>query len=100
MSELEQYQGQPAEGYRPLAHWGKVEALSREELEAWKRSPVTRLESRVITAIADLERQLAEAQGKLKEMERFTYDLHRQSGHPDPACLRCLFHAKLKGESE
>ena len=60
MSKREQYQGQPAEGFKPLAEWGRVEALSSEELEAWKRSPVERLESRVIATLADLERQLAE----------------------------------------
>ena len=50
--------------------------------------------------IIDLERQLAEAQGKLAYMERLTYDLHRQNGHPDPACLRCGFYDVLKKGNE
>jgi len=55
MNKREQYQGQPAEGFKPLEEWGGVEALSDEELEAWRRSPVTSLESRVIATVARLQ---------------------------------------------
>ena len=41
-----------------------------------------------------------EAQGKLEELERLTYDLHQRSGHPDSACLRCQFYAILRGTEE
>ncbi len=41
-----------------------------------------------------------EAQGKLKELTRLTYDLHQRSGHPDPACLRCQFYRILSKEGE
>ena len=68
MSEQEQYQGKPAEGYKPLAEWGPVDVLSSEEIEAWKRSPVARLESRVIATVASLERQLAEAQATIARL--------------------------------
>ncbi len=47
----------------------------------------------------DLERQLAKSQGKLQEMRGRTYDLHRQSGHPDAACLRCQLHDIIIDES-
>ncbi|KKL70014.1 hypothetical protein LCGC14_2109110 [marine sediment metagenome] len=57
----EQPQVQPAEGFKPLAEWGEIEALSSEEIEAWKRSPVTRLESRVIATVARLQEQVKEA---------------------------------------
>lgn len=40
-----------------------------------------------------------EAQGKLQEMKRLTYDLHRRSGHPDDACLRCQLHDIIIDES-
>ncbi|KKN21872.1 hypothetical protein LCGC14_0921010 [marine sediment metagenome] len=63
----EQPQVQPAEGFKPLAEWGEIEALSSEELEAWKRSPVTRLESRVIATIARLQEQVKEAEERLSE---------------------------------
>ncbi|KKL09188.1 hypothetical protein LCGC14_2568350 [marine sediment metagenome] len=43
---------------------------------------------------------LAEAQGKIAELERLTYDLHQRSGHPDSACLRCQFYAILRGTKE
>ncbi len=65
MSEREQYQGKPAEGYKPLAEWGEVEALSDEELEAWKRSPVERPESRVIATIARLQERVEDAEARL-----------------------------------
>lgn len=70
MSKREQYQGQPAEGLKPLREWGHTETFSGEELEAWKRSPVTRLESRVIVTIADLQAQVEE----LKEIGQEHYN--------------------------
>ena len=63
----EQPQVQPAEGFKPLAEWGEIEALSSEELEAWKRSPVTRLESRVIATIARLQARVEEAKRAMKK---------------------------------
>jgi len=42
--------------------------------------------------ILSLENQLDGAQEKLQEMKRLTYDLHRRSGHPDSACLRCQLY--------
>lgn len=68
MSNREQYQGQPAAGYKPLEEWGQVKPLSNEELEVWKHSPVARFESRVIATLADLERQLAEAKAILSDL--------------------------------
>ena len=62
MKTREQYQGQPAEGFKPLEEWGGVEALSDEELEAWRRSPVSLLEARVIARIDTLERQWKDAE--------------------------------------
>jgi hypothetical protein len=74
MAEREQYQGQPAAGFKPLEEWGEVEALSDEELEAWKRSPVERLESRVIATVARLQERVEEAEREhnilLKDLER------------------------------
>ncbi len=61
----EQPQVQPAEGFKPLAEWGEIEALSSEEIEAWKRSPVARLESRVIATVASLEHQLADERARI-----------------------------------
>ncbi|KKL83725.1 hypothetical protein LCGC14_1971840 [marine sediment metagenome] len=53
-----------------------------------------------LSRIANLAEQLAEAQGKVEELERLTYDLHQRSGHPDSACLRCQFYAILRGTKE
>ena len=65
------------------------------EAQDWE-TRATRLERR----IADLGMELDEARGKLAELERLTYDLHRRSGHPDPACLRCQFYDALRGTKE
>ena len=46
--------------------------------------------------VAELLVERDEAQGKLDELERFTDDLHRRSGHPDDACLRCQFYDILR----
>lgn len=70
MAESEQYQGQPAEGFKPLEEWGKVDAFSSEELEAWKRSPVSRLESRVIATIDALQTALEGAEAESRRLRR------------------------------
>ena len=40
-----------------------------------------------------------EAQEKLQEIRWRTYDLHRQSGHPDATCLGCQLHDIIIDES-
>lgn len=83
----EQYQGKPAEGFKPLTEWGQVEVFSDEERGAWKRSPVSRLEARTITTITGLERQLAEAQAERESFIRWGRAIwHRfmwEAGHAE-----------------
>ena len=45
----------------------------------------------------DLERQLANEKEKLRKLALLTYDLHRRSGHPDSACLRCELYEVING---
>ena len=50
-------------------------------------------------AAIDGYKALGKAQEKLLAIKRRTCDLHRRSGHPDSACLRCLLYDFIIDES-